>query len=99
MDSVNSTNVSAWNGNTTKLWFGVAIGVAVGVGIALSRHKKKTRWDQAREITHRVAEGSPDLADATRNIVERVKTIYEQGCKVVDDASELWSHGRKLVGY
>ena len=97
MDSENNMNGS-WDVNSTKLWMGVAIGVAVGLGIALSR-KKKTKWDQAQEITRRVADRSPDFADATRDIVERVKTIYEEGLKVVEDAGELWSHGRKLVGY
>lgn len=98
MDPENSSNGNAWNMNATKLWLGVAIGVAVGVGIALSR-RKKTRWEQAQEITNRVRERTPDFADATRDICERVKTIYEEGLKVVEDAGELWSHGRKLVGY
>jgi hypothetical protein len=96
MDSEMNTN--GWEPNSSKIWIGVAVGVAVGIGIALSR-RKRSRWDQAREVTRRVADGSPDLADATRDIVDRVKTIYEEGLKVVEDAGELWSHGRKLVGY
>jgi hypothetical protein len=84
------------NGNK-GIWIGIAVGAAVGIGIAISR-RKKSRWDQARELTHRVANRTGDLGDATRDIVDRVKTIYEESRKVVEDAGELWHHGRRLVG-
>lgn len=31
-------------------------------------------------------------------MMDRIRVIYEEGRKVVDDANEIWSHGRKLVG-
>jgi len=74
------------------------VGAAVGIGIALSR-RKKTRWESAKEISTRLADRSGDFADVTRGIVERVRNIYEESRKVVEDASALWSHGRKLVGH
>jgi len=80
-----------------KIWVGIALGAAVGIGIALSR-RKKTRWESAREITHRVADHSSDLAEVTRGIVDRVRNIYEESRRVVEDASGLWSQGRRLVG-
>ena len=80
------------------IWLGIAVGAAVGIGIALSR-RKKTRWDVARTLTNRVAERSGDFADVTRELVGRVRNIYEESCKVVEDANHLWSNGRKLVGY
>ena len=83
-------------GPNMGIWIGVAIGAAVGIGIALSR-RKKSPWESARGITKKVADHSGDLADATNNILERVKLIYNEGCKVVEEAGELWSHGRKLV--
>ena len=95
MDSEMMTNGQFGN---KVIWIGIAIGAAVGVGFALSR-KKTTRWDSARQITRRVADRSSDMADASRDIVERIKTIYEETRKVVDEAGELWAHGRKLVGY
>lgn len=87
------------NGDRTKaVWVAVAVGTAVGLGIALSRgSRKKTAWESAREVTKRVANRSGDISEAARDIMERVKTIYDEGCKVIADASELWSHGRKLV--
>ena len=85
------------NGTSRLIWIGVAAGTAIGVGIALSR-RKRSGWDSARAVTRRMANRSGDFADATKDIMERVKTIYEESRRVVEDANELWEHGRKLVG-
>jgi hypothetical protein len=68
----------------------------VGIGIALSRHKK-TRWEVARTITNRVAERSGDFADVASELLGRVRHIFDESCRVVEDASHLWAHGRRLV--
>jgi hypothetical protein len=87
-----------WGNQNSKIWLGIAIGAAVGIGIALSRRSRpQSRWDSAREIGRRMADRSEDLTGAARDIMDRVRTIYEEGCKVVEDAGELWAHGRKLV--
>jgi hypothetical protein len=82
--------------NAAKIWLGIAVGAAVGISIAISR-RKRTRWDAAKDIGHRLSEHSADLAEVTKGIVERVRNIYEESRKVVDDAGALWAHGRKLV--
>jgi hypothetical protein len=84
--------------NSTKLLWGIAAGTAIGLGIALSR-RKKSRWDSAREVGHRLSSRSGELTDAASDIIERVKVIYDQGRKLAEDAGELWAHGRKLAGY
>jgi hypothetical protein len=84
-------------GRNVAIWIGVAVGAAVGIGIALSRSKKRTTWDSARDITKRVASHSEDFAEAGRDIIDRVKTIYDEGCKLVEEAGELWSLARRLV--
>jgi hypothetical protein len=87
------------NGNSNKaIWIGVAVGTAIGVGIALSRRKQRDPWNSARGVAKRVASRSGDISDATKDLVERIKNIYEEGLKVVEDANELWAHGRKVVG-
>ncbi|HUK15161.1 MAG TPA: YtxH domain-containing protein [Bryobacteraceae bacterium] len=88
---------NGWGNQSTKIWVGIAIGAAVGLGIALSR-RKQSRWDSAREFGQRISDRSADLADATQDLLQRARTIYEEGRKVVEDAGHLWSHGRKLVG-
>jgi hypothetical protein len=80
-----------------KIWMGVAIGAAVGIGIALSL-RSRSRWDAARVATKRFSNNNEDMADVSRDILERVKTIYDEGRRVVEDAGELWAHGRRLVG-
>ncbi len=89
---------NGWNRNAAKIWIGVALGTAVGVGIVLSRRTRKTRWDTARDITKRMASRSGEFAEVSRELVDRVKTIYEESRKVVEDATELWARSRKLVG-
>jgi hypothetical protein len=85
--------------NSAKIWIGVAVGTAIGIGIAYTRRpkKKRTGWDIARQATKNLSDRSGDLADAARDIVERVKTIYDEGARIAEDAGELWARGRKLV--
>jgi hypothetical protein len=87
-----------WGNQSTKIWLGIAIGAAVGLGIALSRRRPASRWDSAREFGRRISDRSGDLAEATQDIAHRVRKIFDEGRKVVNDAGELWTHGRKMVG-
>jgi ABC-type Zn2+ transport system substrate-binding protein/surface adhesin len=84
------------NGPNIGLWLGIAVGAAVGIGIALSR-RKRSPWDSARKVASNLSDHSGDLAEATGNLLQRVRYIYDEGCKVVEEAGELWNHGRKLV--
>jgi ABC-type Zn2+ transport system substrate-binding protein/surface adhesin len=83
-------------GPNIGLWLGIAVGAAIGIGIAMSR-RKRSPWDQARRVASNLSDHTGDFAAATSNIMERVRTIYDEGCKVVEEAGELWNHGRKLV--
>ncbi len=93
MDSV----TNGFDSRNTKILMGIAIGAALGAGIALSR-RKRTRWDAARLVSKRVAAHSEDLADTTRDIIDRVRNIYQEGRKLVEEAEQLWSRGRRLAG-
>ena len=83
-------------GPNMGLWIGIAVGAAIGIGIALSR-RKRSPWDSARKVAGRITDHSGDFAAATNTIIDRVRTIYDEGVKVVEEAGELWAHGRKLV--
>jgi hypothetical protein len=88
-----------WGKNSTKIWLGIAAGTAIGLGIALSRRQKKSRWDEVRQVGERLSNTSGELADAVGDILSHVKVIYEEGRKVAEDAGALWAHGRKLAGH
>jgi hypothetical protein len=90
MASAHSVDKGTW------IWIGVAAGAAVGIGVAMARGRRK-RWDSAAKITRRIREGSEDLADRTKDLVTRVRNIYDESLKVVDEAGGLWARGRKLV--
>jgi hypothetical protein len=90
---------STWEAHSGKIWLGIALGTAIGVGIAISRRPKKNGWDIARRATKEISGRSAEIGDAAREIVDRVKTIYEEGSRIAEDAAELWTRGRKLVGY
>jgi hypothetical protein len=89
---------NGWD-NSTKLLLGIAAGTAIGLGIALSRRQKKSRWDSARKVGQRISSRSGELSEAVSDIIGRIKVIYDQGRKVAEDAGELWAQGRKVVGY
>jgi hypothetical protein len=50
------------------------------------------------QVSRRVADRTGDLAAASKDIVDRLRIIYNESRKVVDEATELWSQGRKLAG-
>ncbi len=93
----NATNISSKGpSNETKIWLGIAAGVAVGIGVAISR-RKKSRWETVRALPQRMTARSGDLAEATRDLAGRVAHLYGESRKLVEDAGRLWSNGRKLV--
>jgi len=83
--------------NGVLVWIGVGVGAALGVAFALSR-RKRDRWATARHVSRQVVNRTGDLAAASKDIVDRLKIIYAESCKVVEEAGELWSRGRKLTG-
>jgi len=83
---------------TNTIWIGVGIGAAIGVAALAISQRKRDRWYSAKQVSRRVADHTGELAAASKDIIERIRLIYNESCKVVDEATELLSHGRKLVG-
>lgn len=82
----------------TTVWLGIAIGATVGIGYAVSRGRRKTRWsNRARHFGKQVSGHSGELAARGRDIVERAQHIYTEGRKIVEEAADLWGEGRRLV--
>ncbi len=78
------------------LWIALAVGAAIGVAYAASR-RSRGGLAVAKRVGKTLAEDGADLADSGRNILERLGIIYEEARKVVDEASDLWSHSRKML--
>jgi hypothetical protein len=83
--------------NGSKLWIGIGVGAAVGLAIAI-RRRRHDRWASAKFMSKRFADRTGDLAEAGKDIVDRIKVIYNESRKAVEEASDLVSQGRKLVG-
>lgn len=97
MTEENSLN--QWtNGNGNKVWIGVGVGAAIGVAALVLSRRRRDPWYSAKGVTRRVADHSADLAACSKDIVERVRVIYNESRKLVEEATELFAQGRKLVG-
>ena len=87
--------------NNNKLWIAIAAGAGIGIAVVLgTRAQKRNSWNHwdTREMSKRIANHKDDLLDRGRDMMDRLRVIYEEGRKVVEDAGELWEEGRKLVG-
>jgi gas vesicle protein len=76
------------------LWF--AAGAALGATIALlyAPHSGK---DTRRYIGKQTRKGRQAMSEASRDLVDKGKDIYEKGRRVADDAAEMFERGRRLV--
>jgi hypothetical protein len=75
---------------------GVAIGAAIGLAYAAS-HRRRSRWDQTKEVSERLYENRHDFMEGGRNLFDRIQLIVDDGRKVVEEAAGLWSQGRRIV--
>jgi hypothetical protein len=89
-------NGREWGNNTGWIISGVAIGTGIALAYAASRRKKSWQ-DRLVDTADSVARRREDLLDSGKNIVDRIRTIYEESRKVMEEGAELWAHGRRLV--
>ena len=84
------------NNNTGWIISGVAIGT--GIALAVASARKKHRWqDRLLDTAENVARRRDELAETGRNIFDRIRIIYCESRKVIEEAGELWTHGRRIV--
>ena len=75
-------------------WFlaGAAIGAAAGILFAPKAGR------DTRELVSKTTHDSREAVEKTgHDLMEKGKELYDQGKKIVDDASDLFERGRKLV--
>lgn len=81
-------------GNSALKW--IIPGVAVGAAIIFYavRSRKQTKWDR---VTGALTHGKAQLADTGKSLWDRIRIISEETSRAVEEAGQLWEHGRKLV--
>jgi gas vesicle protein len=79
---------------STLAWFltGAAIGITAAILYAPQSGKETRRYvsDKAQAGREAVENASQDIVDASRD-------MFERGRKLVEDAADLFERGRKLV--
>jgi gas vesicle protein len=76
------------------VWF--VAGAAIGATIALLYAPQSGR-ETRRIIKRKTREGREAIADASGDLWEKGRDLYEKGLKVADDAAEMIERGRRMV--
>jgi hypothetical protein len=85
------------NQNAGWIISGVAIGTGIVLAYAASRRRKDKWQNRLVEGAETVVRKREDLIDSGRDVIDRIRIIYDESRKLVEDASDLWAHGRRLV--
>ena len=82
------------NTSSNLVWF--LTGAAAGAAIALLYAPQSGH--QSRKFIRRKAEDSRDaLAETGKDVLDRGREYYEKGCKIAEEAGELFERGRKKL--
>lgn len=84
--------------NGTHSWVlpAVAAGAAFGIALAAS-HRKRNHWHATRKMTERVLDKRQELAEAGKDLADRIQTIYHESRVVARQVTQLWQQGRKML--
>jgi gas vesicle protein len=81
------------NGNLL-VWF--TAGAAIGATIALL-YAPQTGRDTRRYLGKKSRQGREVLADASGDLAEKGKELFEKGRRMADDAADLFERGRRII--
>jgi gas vesicle protein len=76
------------------IWF--VAGAALGASIALLYAPASGRTTR-RYLGDKTRQGKQVLTEASRDVADRGRELYEKGRKVADEAAELFEKGRQLM--
>jgi len=80
--------------NNNFSWF--LAGAVIGAGVALLLAPKSGK-DTRRYLSKTTKNSREAMESSGRDLMDRGKELYDRGKKIVDDASDLFERGRKLV--
>lgn len=81
-------------GSSTLAWF--LTGAIIGATIAIL-YAPKSGKDTREFLAEKTKQGKEAVTEASLDVVEASKDMFDRGRKLVDDAAELFERGRKLV--
>jgi gas vesicle protein len=81
------------NGNLL-VWF--TAGAAIGATIALL-YAPQTGRDTRRYLGKKSRQGREVLADASGDLADKGKELFEKGRRMADDAADLFERGRRII--
>ncbi len=76
------------------VWF--TAGAAIGATIALL-YAPQTGRETRRYLHKKTREGRDVLADASGDLADKAKDLFEKGRRMADDAADLFERGRKII--
>ena len=76
------------------VWF--VAGAAIGASIALL-YAPQSGEETRRVIRKKARQGGDALSDASRDLMDKGRDLYERGLRVADEAADMIERGRRLV--
>ena len=79
---------------STLAWF--LTGAAVGATVAIL-YTPKSGKETRQYLSDKAQEGREAVENASHDVAEASRDMFERGRKLVEDAADLFERGRKLV--
>jgi gas vesicle protein len=76
------------------VWF--TAGAAIGATVALL-YAPQTGKDTRRYLNKRSRAGRAALIDASGDVADKAKELFEKGRQMADEAADLFERGRKII--
>lgn len=76
------------------VWF--TAGAAIGATIALL-YAPQTGKETRRFLHKKTRESRAAISDASGDIADKGKELFEKGRRLADDAAEMFERGRKII--
>jgi gas vesicle protein len=84
----------ARDNGTQLVWF--TAGAAIGATIALL-YAPQTGRETRRFIGKRTRQSREAILDASGDVAEKAKELFEKGRQMADEAADLFERGRKII--
>ena len=76
------------------IWF--VAGAAIGATIALL-YAPTSGEETRRYLGQKAREGRDALADASQDVADKGRDLYEKGRRIAGEAADIFDRGRKIV--